>query len=69
MVRAIPGDVTLQRLLATACTRAILDGMPLPDYDDQFGHSLAVAQKHYLELDRAGHKQKHMESKGFAHLT
>lgn len=49
----LPEHVSLQALRATACTRAILSGMKIADYVMQFGHSLTVAQKHYLKFGKA----------------
>jgi hypothetical protein len=41
--------VSLQALRQTACSRLIEGGMPLKDYVLYTGHSLAVAEKHYLK--------------------
>lgn len=45
----LPDTVTLQALRQTACTRLIEGGMQLKDYVLFTGHSLAVAERHYLK--------------------
>jgi len=49
-------SVTLQGCRARACTRAIESEMQLSDYVMTYGHSLAVAQKHYWR-----YSEKHKE--------
>lgn len=50
--------VTLQSLRQSACTRAIEGGMVLTDYVQQFGHSLNVAQRHYIKYSHAAKEQR-----------
>ncbi len=59
-------SASLQRLRQTACTRAIEGGMELSDYVLQFGHSLAVAEKHYLKYGKKDRRMKALEALNFS---
>ncbi len=69
MVAALKPSISLQTLRQTACTRAVESGMDLKDYVQQFGHSLATSEKHYLLWSRKGERVTAMEALNFQNLS